>query len=250
MPVVGIRRDIEWREAFVNATGAYYSYVERTLHQQPDFAPLSRGGSAGREDGFRAVGALEIGAFAWVATPQAAAAGALAMLAGAIYWLWPALKAGPLALFSRVRGEDLLKNPLRAEIHQRIEAEPGLHHQALVRALGRAHGTVEHHLRKLVEGGLVARVQGKGYTCYFPKGRLDYRAMAAAPFLKSPVARSILDNVRRKPGIRTGELARALAVAPATIHYHVERLRGAGLIDGALAHGAMRLTATEAGTAV
>ena len=184
------------------------------------------------------------GLWTFPTTGQAAAIGLGGLLASLVYWLWPAIKAGPAALFSRVRSEDLLGNPLRAEIHQRIEAEPGIHHQALMRAVGRGHGGVEHHLRKLLEGGLVSRVQGKGYTCYFPKGRIDYRAMAAAPLLKSPVARGILEAVRNQPGIRAIELARALAVAPATVHYHVERMRGAGLLEGTLANGALRLHAS------
>lgn len=176
---------------------------------------------------------------------QAAAAGFGALLVSLLYWAWPAIKAGPAALFSRVREEDLLENPLRREIHQRIESEPGIHHQALVRAMGRGHGAIEHHIRKLTAAGLVSRVQGKGYTCYFPKGRIDYRIMAATPLLKSPVARSILETVRKSPGIRSAELARALDVAPATIHYHVDRMRNAGLLEGSLAQGAMRLRVAD-----
>lgn len=174
-----------------------------------------------------------------------AAAGAAGILLGLLYWLWPALKAGPALLFSRVKDEDVLKHPVRAEIHQRIEADPGIHHQALIRAVGRGNGAVEHHLAKLLAAGLVSRVQGKGFTCYFPKGTVNYRDMAAAPLLKSPVARSIVEAVRRQPGIRSAELARALSVAPATIHYHVDRLRQANVLHGSLEGGALRLHATE-----
>jgi hypothetical protein len=189
--------------------------------------------------------ALALG-FWGVPGPQAAAIGGLSFLATLVYWLWPAIKAGPAALFSRVRGEDLLRNALRAEIHQRIEAEPGIHHQALVRAVGRGHGAVEHHVAKLVAAGFVSRVQGKGYTCYFSKGTVDYRTMAAAPVLKSPVARSIVETVRRSPGIRAADLARTVGVSPATVHYHVERLRSAGVVRGELQAGALRLQPAEA----
>lgn len=170
-----------------------------------------------------------------------ATAGGAGIIIGLLYWLWPAIKSAPAALFSRVRGDHLLRNPLRAQIHQLIEANPGIHHQAIVRTLDRGHGAVEHHLRKLLDAGMVSRIQGKGYTCYFPKGRVDFSNMASAPLLKSPVARSIVEQVRQNPGIRSAELARRLAVTPATVHYHVERMRSSGILEGTLAAGALRL---------
>ena len=170
--------------------------------------------------------------------PAAAAIGLGALLAAVAYWLWPVLKAGPAALFSRVRGAALLEHPLRASIHQMIEAEPGIHHRALARALGRSKGSVEHHLRKLTEAGLVTAVAARGHTCYFA-GRPPAQAAAGAPVLKSPVARAIVDAVRSRPGIRPVDLARDLAVAPTTVHYHLHRLRQANL-----------LTASETGSAL
>jgi hypothetical protein len=253
MPVVGLNRTIFESFVSLNATGALNSYQRIAMHSFERFSALGaasapQGQAPGA--GFTPIAAYQRPQLGWLATPEAAAAGALALLAGALYWLWPALKAGPALLFSRVKDEDVLKHPLRAEVHQRIEADPGIHHQALIRAVGRGNGAVEHHLAKLIAAGLVSRVQGKGFTCYFAKGTVDYRDMAAAPLLKSPVARSIVELVRRQPGVRSAELARALGVAPATIHYHVDRLRQANVLHGSLEGGALRLHAAEqAGTA-
>jgi len=217
---------------------AYYSMVgNSTSRSGPMAAPAQAAPAA--QDAHRLSAPGVPGA--WV-RPVAVATGT-GLLLSLAYLLWPLLRAGPLALFSRVRGEDLLRNPLRREIHQRIEAEPGIHHTALVRATGRGHGAVEHHLHKLVEASLVTRVQGTGFTCYFPKGT-GARVRAAAPALKSQVARAILEAVRTTPGIRSADVARQLAVSPATVSYHVERLRTAGLVSGTLANGALRLQAT------
>jgi predicted transcriptional regulator len=135
-----------------------------------------------------------------------------------------------MGLFSRVRKDALLDNPIRAQIHAAIEAQPGIHALDLVRLVGKGNGTVEHHLRKLVTGDLVTKVQGTGYTCYFVKGSTDRRDMAAAPLLKSPVAQAVLDAARNRPGLPPSVLARELGVAPATISYHLRRLETAGLV--------------------
>jgi DNA-binding CsgD family transcriptional regulator len=192
----------------------------------------------------RVASALAAPTPSWVA--PVATASAAGILVGLLYWLWPALKAAPAALFSRVRGEDLLRNPLRAEIHQRIEANPGIHHQELVRATGRGNGAIEHHLAKLVQAGLVKRIAGKGYTCYFLRGAADHSDMQAAPLLKSPVARRIVEAARGSPGIRPSEVARQVGVSPATVHYHVERLKQAGLLQATALDGSVRLHAQAA----
>lgn len=168
--------------------------------------------------------------------PVAAGVGAAAFIASVLYYVWPALKTGGLGLFSRIRGEELLDNPIRARMMQAIEAQPGLHHQDLVRLVGKGNGTVEHHLAKLVQAGRVVRHKSAGYACYFVKGQVDRRVMAAAPVLKSKVARALLETARLHPGSSLAAVARAEGVAVPTVHYHLRRLQAAGLIrfDGGL----------------
>jgi DNA-binding transcriptional ArsR family regulator len=180
---------------------------------------------------------------------QSATVGAGAAVVGLLYWLWPGLKPGLVGLFSRVHRSDLLDNPLRAELVERIGAQPGIHQQELVRAVGRGNGSVEHHLEKLVEAGLVARVPGQGYTCYFPPGKMDHKLMAAAPLLKSPVARAILKAAANEPGVSSSVLAQRLSVSAPTVHYHVSRLAEAGLVAGTREGNRLLLRATSPGLA-
>jgi len=178
-------------------------------------------------------------------TAVAAMTVSLAGLAAAVaYFLWPLAKAGTVGLFSRVKGDRLLDSPIRAELLQRIEAHPGIHHSDLVRAVGRGNGTVEHHLQKLTAGGVILRRKGPGYTCFFP-ARTDRRAMDAAPLLKSPIARGLVERVRRTPGLTSAQAARELGVTAATLHYHLERLGQAGLVQAPpqAATRSLRLTA-------
>lgn len=184
------------------------------------------------------------------AMPGSAAASAVSLgslLAGAAYYFWPALKTGGIGLFSRIKGDALLENPLRSRIVALVEAQPGIHYSDLVRKTGKGHGAVEHHIRKLVAGGLVRRIEAKGYTCFFPEGATDRRTMHAASVLKSPVARGLVAHLRETPGMSSADAARLLGVTPPTLHYHVQRLSEAGLVRSTSAGATRRLELTPDG---
>lgn len=166
-------------------------------------------------------------------TPEeTAAVGIAAFLAGLTYWFWPALKATPVfGLFSRLKRPELLEHPKRRTIHEAIAAAPGVHFKGLQRATGLANGTLRHHLRHLVAGGLVVERAGARYTCYFPKGRVDARAMEAASLLKSDGSRAVLEEVQRRPGITAREVADRTGLSPGTVAYHVDRLARCGAVQ-------------------
>jgi len=239
-PVDTRSRSILTYDATGNATAAFPASATPTAYTE-DRIDWTRGDQSpavapGFPEPSGAAHALAWGAFP--TAPAVAAAGIGALLAALAYALWPALKAGPATLFTRLRADDLLQNPLRAELHALIEAQPGIHHRALARATGRAKGAVEHHLRKLVQGGLVSAVRASGHTCYFV-GQPQPADAAAAPVLKSPVAQAILAGVQATPGVRAADLARSLRVAPTTVQYHVARLRSARLLAGSPRDGGL-----------
>ena len=167
--------------------------------------------------------------FEW--TPgERAAIGFDALTAGLLWWLSPLAKGGLSGLFSRIRDDELLRNPSRRLLRDLVAENPGIHHQELVRRLGKGKGGAEHHLRKLVDGGVLVSRQSPGYTCYWVAGGATRASVAAAPALKSPVAQGIVRLRLQSPGISSAAMARALGVRPATISYHVERLRAAGVL--------------------
>jgi DNA-binding transcriptional ArsR family regulator len=141
-----------------------------------------------------------------------------------LFWL-------PLAgLFTRLKGSELLEHPVRNQILQLVEAQPGIHYQALVRTVEKGNGVLEHHLRMLTQGGLLRERAANGYTCYFPMG-MDRRLMDVHAVLKSDVAREMLDRMVRHPGLGASDLARELGVTPKAVTYHLNRFASAGLIS-------------------
>ncbi len=173
------------------------------------------------------------GALAIAGLPAPATAiGAIATLAALLVLAWPWLKAGgPLALFSRVSGGRVLENPRRAALLDLVEAEPGIHLRELARRTGQAEGALRHHLARLVDAGKVRAVRGPRYLCYFPVGAVDRNVAAAAPLLKSDVARRLLERCAAEPGLSGQRLAADLGVTPGAVTYHVQRLSAAGLLQ-------------------
>ncbi|MEK6974866.1 MAG: MarR family transcriptional regulator [Candidatus Thermoplasmatota archaeon] len=167
---------------------------------------------------------------AWRQTPQqAAGAGAVGLLVGLLYFLWPAIKAGPLALFSRIEGPKLLDHPVRARLALLVAANPGIHFKELRRQSGLANGVIVHHLDKLAASNLVqVKVAGR-YRCYFPPntGAVNGLALAA---VKADGAQKVIAAVRNSPGADVRALAAATGLGRSTVHYHLQRLQEAGLV--------------------
>lgn len=200
------------------------------------------------DDGPRVV----VAGIAWSppAAPAASGAAAASLLAGLLYWLWPAVKGGAVGLFSRIESPRLLDHPVRRSIVDVVEAQPGIHYQAILRTVGGGKGAVEHHLGKLVAAGLLRRHRGPGYTCYFPAGT-DRRVAAAAGVLKADGARRVLAAASGRPGASSVDLAQATGLDASTVSHHVHRLAAAGLVRTTREGRTLRVDATDlAGSAL
>ena len=172
--------------------------------------------------------------FAWVAPGASlvAGTGAAALLVGLAYLLWPALKSGAMmGLFSRVHSADELQShPVRRQVLQLVEAQPGIHMRELQRRLGLGRNQATHHVGKLRDAGLIRMVAGPGYTCVFPRGT-DKATMGAAPAMKADAARRILRAAVAHPGLSARAVAREAGISPGTLSHHLPRLRSAGLLS-------------------
>ncbi|MGB1586407.1 MAG: winged helix-turn-helix transcriptional regulator [Thermoplasmatota archaeon] len=188
------------------------------------------------------------GVWTWPEPKTAAGVAAATGLVSLLYLLWPLFKgAGALPLFSRIRSEDLLEHPVRSHVYEAVTARPGMHFQEIVRTIEKGRGTTEHHIRKLVAAGLLVEKADKGFTCYFPKGAVDRRLMDAAPVLKTPGARLVLQAVHGQPGSVAAQLSGALNMPTSTLNYHLKKLTAAGLVDATREGRSMSLTVTALG---
>lgn len=155
--------------------------------------------------------------------------GALALLVGAGAAVVQYAGRGWFALFSRLSHERLLDHPARAAIAAAVAAAPGIQYLRLARAVELPRSTMEHHLRKLLDAGVVVQVQGNGMACYFRKGAVDHRVMTAVPFVSAESARKIAEAATQAPGASMSELALATGLQLDTVAYHAHRLERHGL---------------------
>lgn len=189
--------------------------------------------------------------------PSGGATGPAADTTDTVLWMaaaavplvaWAAAKLA-LWLFSRIPPHRLLEHPARARIVAVVEAEPGIHHRKIQRRMGLGDGALSHHLEKLVQGGLLVRQNGRGFSCYFKVGAIDRMEMAALPAVKSDKARAIVAAVAKRPGVAPFEVADALGMGRPHVAYYLKELQAKGVIDvqrdGRIRR--LRLTATGRG---
>ncbi|MBI2077069.1 MAG: helix-turn-helix domain-containing protein [Euryarchaeota archaeon] len=166
------------------------------------------------------------------AAAQVAGAGFAAALIAAAYWAWPSLKQLlALPLYSRLERPKALELPTRSRIQAAVEAQPGIHFQALARVAELAPSTLEFHLKKLEQLGLVKSHLGHGYRSVFPAATADRRLMTAAGALKSAGARQVLAALLAQPEAPVAELAQRARLTRQTAHEHLARLADAKLVE-------------------
>jgi len=121
-------------------------------------------------------------------------------------------------------------NGVRAEIAGRIEDEPGIHFNEIVRTLDLAPGQVQHHLRRLIGTGAVVEESLYGRTHYYPPEFDDWERSALA-LARRETTRDVLLFLLRDGEARPTEVTDALGIARSTLAYHVDRLVEADVVE-------------------
>lgn len=221
-------------------------YIERTSRERSQTTPTADDGPSDPEPN-ATIDAASMRTPVWSLPPGVAAGvGILGVIAAVLYWAWPVLKHGGVsALYTRIRRPEALDHPVRQAMVDLVREEPGIHRQEIVRRLDLGKGAARHHLKKLVELGLLSRHDSQGYACYFPAGAIDRRVMAAAPALRSGSARRILEAIVGEPGLSNGEVAARTGLSPSTVSHHLARLQEADLVRAGGDGRALALAPTE-----
>lgn len=117
----------------------------------------------------------------------------------------------------------------RREIYGAVRESPGTHFRGLLDQLDYAQGTLQYHLRWLVDEGLVQAEDDGEYTRYYPtEFETENRAVMAA--LRREYSRRIVAYLAADGPLTTSELAERLGRAPSTISWHLSRLAEAGIV--------------------
>lgn len=119
---------------------------------------------------------------------------------------------------------------VRSAIARRIDEEPGIHFNEIVRTLDLAPGQVQHHLRQLTGEEAVVEESLYGRTHYYPPEFDDWERSALA-LARRETTRDVLLYLLREGEARPTEVTDALGIARSTLAYHVDRLVEADLVE-------------------
>jgi DNA-binding MarR family transcriptional regulator len=126
-------------------------------------------------------------------------------------------------LYLRIPEPQLLNSSMRASIFTFVNHNPGATFTQIRESVNAASGTVQHHLRVLVRGGVLRRVRTGKYTRYYP---FNHRVLALPPSQET-IVKSL---VREGPATKS-EIAKRTGMSRQLVHYHVEKMAELGLVE-------------------
>ena len=138
--------------------------------------------------------------------------------------------SGNLYLKSK-RGENLV----RADLLDLITINPGINLSSIRKELQLSQGAVSYHIMKLEKTGKIFSDKGSKERRYYPSSMGYQAAMKQAhldeieSILSNDTSRNIVDLLKEKPRSQN-EIVNELSVSPSTVHWHMERMKRAGLI--------------------
>lgn len=143
------------------------------------------------------------------------------------------VKAFLLPLFTRLRGERLLDNPVRARLYERIRAEPGIHLAELEEFLGIGKGATKHHVDQLVSHKLVFVLDVDGYSRCYASGHVPVDVARRVAVLRAGSHARVFELYAARPGLSLREAAKALGMSAPSVHRAKKRLEKEGLLPAA-----------------
>ncbi len=114
-------------------------------------------------------------------------------------------------------------NQTRRTIADRIEADPGIHFNALVRGLSLAPGQVQYHVRRLLTDDSIVRHERYGRTHYFPPSYELWERDALA-LLRRETTGAVVAALYARGEARPADLAADLELARSTLEHHLDHL--------------------------
>lgn len=119
---------------------------------------------------------------------------------------------------------------VRTGIRRRVERDPGIHFNDLVRELDLATGQVQYHVRRLVRSGDLVTERLYGRTHYYPTDfeEWDRRTLA---LLRRETTREVVRYLSARGPSHPADAADELGIARSTLEWHVSHLVEQDLVE-------------------
>lgn len=137
----------------------------------------------------------------------------------------------PLAKFADGEAAAESASPVREAIAGYLASTPGAHFSKLRDDLQLGTGEAQHHLRRLLDAGVVESHRDGDYKRFFPAGQFSDFERVALSYLRRDTPRGMVLTLLRDPDATGGDLADALDVSRATVSKYAAELDAAGLLS-------------------
>jgi parallel beta-helix repeat protein len=131
-----------------------------------------------------------------------------------------------LPLYSRIKKEELLDQPIRYKIHGYLIGKPGAHFGLIKQDLHIPNGQLVYHLKKLMKADLIySREDGikkRFYPKEFPKLANDQQYIGTEEM--------ILGVLKNNSGANQKEIASSLGVSRQVVGYHLNKMEEKGVV--------------------
>lgn len=133
--------------------------------------------------------------------------------------------------FRRATRQDVLTQPVRAEVYDYITIYPGTSFSIIGEKLEINRGTLHYHLYILLREGRIREWKEGGSTTYFENnGKYSMDDMRILSRLHSGTAGEICRFIARRRGATRTEIAGWVGIAPSSVSWHMSRLNNSGVV--------------------
>ncbi|WP_298665290.1 helix-turn-helix domain-containing protein [uncultured Methanofollis sp.] len=135
------------------------------------------------------------------------------------FWTWISLRCRQMSR------EELLGNPVRSEIFDRIRKTPGIHLRALSAATDTPMSTLRYHLGVLQENHTITTLDDGGHLHFYENsGTYTAAQQTVLRHLRNETTRAILKELLRRDTPSRQEIADAVGVSAPAVTWHMKRL--------------------------
>ncbi len=125
---------------------------------------------------------------------------------------------------SKLTYQDILANPLRAQIADHVMKNPGSHVRDIRRAMNIDNAESAWHLKMLEKFGYLRCKRFGKYLAYYPANLAESAYDEILCIIRQDTTYQVLYDVFSTPNSSLPEISTRLAMNPSTVQYHVDKL--------------------------
>lgn len=133
-------------------------------------------------------------------------------------------RGGGGATLAKKEEEKALELEARKRIYDFVVSSPGTHLREIQRQIALPLGTVEYHLKYLVEKEMLVERSDGNYKRYYPVGVYGSVDRQLLSLLRQEVPRRIVMKLLLNPGMNFKVLSEGFPVSASTLSYHLSKL--------------------------